>query len=76
MDTQFLDLLGHTGYVILFVGMMMVSRGQNLGWALRLIGELIWTWISFQVELYSGVIWGVAFMAIDLSALHRARRKS
>lgn len=73
-DVQQLDLLGHFGYILLFVGMTLISRGQNLGWALRLAGELIWTGISYQMELYSGVLWGVAFIAIDLSALHRSRK--
>lgn len=73
-DVQQLDLLGHIGYILLFVGMTMISRGQSLGWALRLAGELIWTGISYQMELYSGVLWGVAFIAIDLSALYRSRK--
>ena len=70
-----LDLLGHFGYILLFVGMTLISRGQNLGWALRLAGELIWTYFSFRLELSSGVLWGLAFIAVDLSALFYRSRK-
>ena len=75
-DVQQLDLLGHFGYILLFVGMTLLSRGQSLGWVLRLIGEIIWTYISYEMQLYSGVLWGLAFMAIDLSGIHRARSRT
>lgn len=73
---QILDLFGHVGYISLFVGLAMISRGRSIGWVLRLLGEIIWTYISYEVGLYSGVVWGIAFMVVDLSAIYRARSRA
>jgi hypothetical protein len=70
-----LDLIGHGGYAILAMGMALLATGRNIGWAFRLVGEIIWIWIGWELNLTSSVLWGVAFAALDAVGMVRHLRR-
>lgn len=67
------DLAGHVGYVFLFLGQLAIARGHRSGWALRFVGEAMWIAICWHLHLSSGVLWGAAFLCIDLMGVLRDR---
>tara|TARA_R110000824_G_scaffold238429_2_gene427226 strand:- start:9462 stop:9719 length:258 start_codon:yes stop_codon:yes gene_type:complete len=74
VDLQILDALGHLGYFLLAIGTLRISNGDLSGWGFRFIGGAAWVGISFKIGLTSGVIWGLAFMAVDLFGFVRGVR--
>lgn len=63
-----IDLLGHFGYILIFLGMIGIRYKNPYGWALRFLGELVWVSIGFQLGLTSIWIWGLVFMLVDFWA--------
>lgn len=61
----FPDLLGHTGYLCLMVGILLVARRNIWGWPLRALGEAIWIYVGVLTGLTSPVIWGFLFVAME-----------
>lgn len=57
-----LDLVGHIGYVSLFVGSQLLARHNKYGWLCRLLGELIWVVLGFILGLTSIWMWGIFFV--------------
>lgn len=67
-----LDLLGHLGYVLVFGGQLLISRGRPAGWGLRVAGDLLWICLGFPLGMLSISIWGTLFLVVDILALSRA----
>lgn len=61
-----IDLFGHIAYFLLFVGLIFLSFKKQIGWILRLTGELTWIILGFKLNLSSIVIWGIIFISIDI----------
>jgi hypothetical protein len=61
-----LDFSGHLFYASLFLGMLLLQAKDYRGWALRFIGEAGWIGIGFIIGYSSIVLWGFAFMAVDV----------
>jgi len=74
-DLRMLDLLGHLGYFCLALGLWKIAKDDSSGWAFRLLGEGVWVTISFQLGLWSGVLWGALFMVVDVFGIVSAMRK-
>ena len=60
------DYFGHWAYFFLFVGMLLLQAKDYRGWAFRFAGEVGWIAIGFVLGLSSVVLWGFAFMAVDV----------
>lgn len=60
------DFFGHFFYASLFLGMLLLSAKDYRGWAFRFAGEVGWIGIGLVMGMSSIVVWGVAFMAIDV----------
>ncbi len=73
-DLQILDMLGHLGYFCLALGLFKIAKDDGTGWAFRLLGEGVWVIISLQIGLWSGVIWGVLFMIVDIFGIMATAR--
>jgi hypothetical protein len=61
-----LDFSGHLFYASLFLGMLLLQAKDYRGWALRFIGEAGWIGIGFIIGYSSIILWGFAFMAVDV----------
>jgi len=59
------DLLGHLGYVVLIVGLILIGRKHPTGWLVRIVGELIWVALGISMGMTSIWIWGLIFTAIS-----------
>lgn len=64
------DVVGHIGYVLIGGGHLLLATGYSpeVGWPLRLAGELVWTGIGLHLRLSSVWAWGLGFAALDLWA--------
>jgi hypothetical protein len=60
-----LDGLGHLFYLLIFLGMVMISKKHEVGWLLRLAGETGWAVLGLYMGLTSIWIWAVPFIYID-----------
>jgi hypothetical protein len=60
------DFFGHWFYASLFLGMLLLSAKDYRGWAFRFAGEVGWIGIGLVIGMSSIVIWGFAFMAVDV----------
>ena len=65
-----IDILGHFGYALILAGMMLVSAKSPWGWALRLLGELVWLLIGVELGMSSMVLWGLVFAALDVRTFY------
>lgn len=70
-----IDALGHLGYVALLGGQLAISRRYAWGWALRVVGSLLWAGLGVAVGLTSIWIWSLAFVAVDLRGWLMWRRR-
>lgn len=66
LEMWVVDVLGHIGYLFLALGMLLLARRNVLGWACRAVGELIWLFIGFEMQMSSMWVWGVIFIAIEI----------
>jgi hypothetical protein len=66
LELWVVDVLGHIGYLFLALGMLLLARRNVLGWACRAVGELIWLFIGFEMQMSSMWVWGVIFIAIEI----------
>lgn len=60
-----IDAVGHLGYILLMVGILMVGRSMTAGWLLRFLGEVIWVVLGTIMGMTSIWIWGSVFAVID-----------
>ncbi len=63
------DHWGHVGYALLFLGQALVTQKMAAGFALRLVGELIWLVIGLRLRMTSIWIWGAAGLLIEVWGL-------
>lgn len=60
-----IDLFGHLFYFFILCGLVLLAKGNALGWALRLVGETGWAVLGIFLGLSSVYVWGFAFVIID-----------
>lgn len=63
------DILGHTFYFFIFLGMLSISRKEISGWWLRIAGNLGWIGLGLKLEMSSIYLWGLIFVFIDFVGL-------
>lgn len=63
------DHWGHVGYALLFLGQALVTQKMAAGFALRLVGEVIWLGIGLRLRMTSIWIWGAIGLVIELYGL-------
>ena len=61
-----LDFFGHVGYGFIALGLWQLTRKRRIGWLFRLIGEVIWVMIGWQMGMSSIYLWGLGFMLLDI----------
>ena len=59
------DLLGHLGYLFLFIGQALLVHQKRSGWVFRVLGELIWIGIGIYAHWTSIWFWGSLFLIIE-----------
>lgn len=69
-----IDLFGHAGYLLIALGMYLLSRKDKFGWICRFIGESIWVYLGVYLGMSSIYIWGAIFMGIDLAGYYNWRK--
>jgi len=74
MGVLMLDLMGHIFYLLIVVGMLLLSKKIRYGWILRFWGEFGWVMIGVSMGMSSIYIWGFIFMGIDLYGFLRWSR--
>jgi hypothetical protein len=60
------DILGHIGYLFLAAGMFLLARKNICGWLLRFVGETIWLYVGYLVEMSSIWSWGLLFLCMEI----------
>jgi hypothetical protein len=66
-----LDLLGYVGYSLLSFGMSKIANEDRSGWTYRALGDALWVGIFFNLGLTSGMVFGLAFLVVDLFAVFK-----
>ena len=65
MELSLTNLLGHVGYVLIAIGMLLLVHKVALGWLLRLSGEFIWAIVGFMMDMSSLWFWAIFFVCLD-----------
>ncbi len=60
-----IDLIGHIGYAVLVMGIILIGRRQTIGWLVRIVGEAIWIGVGVHIGMTSVWIWGIIFTMIS-----------
>jgi len=63
-----IDIAGHFGYFLIFIGLVMISMKERIGWIFRLLGELLWVAIGISIGMSALWVWGLVFIIVDLVA--------
>jgi len=66
-----IDLIGHVAYVLIFIGMILLTKKDWIGWVFRFFGEAMWVGIGLYLGMTSIWVWGLIFMGIDAYAITR-----
>ena len=66
IELNFIDGMGHVGYLYIALGMGLLSNRLKSGWVFRFIGEAIWVGLGITLGLSSIWIWGTIFCVIDI----------
>ena len=66
-----IDLLGHLGYLLLFIGQFLIAQHAIMGWPLRIMGELIWLYLGVKLKLSSIWFWGIIFVLVESYGLYQ-----
>ena len=66
-----LDLLGYVAYSLLSFGMFKIAKDDRSGWTYRALGDALWVGIFFNLGLTSGMVFGLAFLVVDLFAVFK-----
>jgi hypothetical protein len=66
------NVLGHIGYLFVVAGMLLLASEISLGWAPRLVGEVLWIIVGLRMRMNSISAWGALFVLIDIYGLWRA----
>ena len=69
------DVWGHIGYGLLFLGQFLISKNNSKGWALRTVGEVLWLIIGFYIGMSSVWIWGTLFLYVDIKGWYDWNKK-
>jgi len=59
------DVLGHIFYVSILTGTILLTKKNKWGWLFRVIGDIGWVIIGWQISMYSIVIWSSIFSIND-----------
>ena len=62
-----LDLIGHGGYALLALGVLLIGQQVIWGWPLYVAGDLVWLWLGWRLGMSSIWTWQGVFL---LTALH------
>ena len=68
-----LDLLGYVAYTLLSLGMFKIAKDDRSGWTYRALGDALWVGIFFNLGLTSGMVFGLAFLVVDLFAVFKTK---
>ncbi len=75
---RFEDRCGHVGYLLLVGGTLLVGglagdAGQvPIGWSMRVVGSIFWSWIGWRIKMRSVMYWSGAFACADALGLYRS----
>ncbi len=61
----YLDILGHIGYILIVVGMLLLARKRRPGWLFRVAGGAIWLYVGVMMSMSSIIRWSGVFLLID-----------
>lgn len=59
------DAVGHLGYALILIGLVLIGQGSKAGWIFRFIGGLTWVVIGFAIGMTSIWVWGLVFATLD-----------
>lgn len=65
------DVIGHIGYLFLFIGTRCLVSKKKYGWLFRVGGSLVWAALGVYLELTSIIIWSLIFAANDFMGWKR-----
>jgi hypothetical protein len=68
-----LDFIGHVGEVMLLWGTFRVARGHAEGFKWRLLGNILWCRLGWEIELTSVWFWCGVFVFVDGYGWWRAK---
>lgn len=59
------DIIGHVGYFILIVGLILIGNRKTIGWPIKMVGEIIWVFLGFWMGMTSIWMWGLVFTVVS-----------
>ncbi len=54
-----LDMLGHVGYGLIAIGMLLIAYDVSAGWLVTILGSSAWVFIGWRIRATSIYIWEV-----------------
>lgn len=69
-----IDVIAYVFYTIIFAGTLMLASKRRFGWVLRVIGDLGWAYIGYEIGLTSALVFGIIFAGNDALGWWRWRR--
>jgi hypothetical protein len=75
LDLATADILGHIGYAILTVGMILIAHKKLSGWAFRAAGETLWIFVGFAIGISSMWTWGIFFLGLEFYGYRTWKKK-
>ena len=76
MIPMWIDLLGHFGYLISALGLILLSRKNIWGWIFRLVGEAVWVVIGILLGMSAIWSWGLLFLSLDIYGFYSWRKEN
>lgn len=66
-----LDVIGHIGYLIIFIGLILLGYKKRSGWLFRFVGDTVVIYLGIVLHLTSIWMWGIVFGVIDLTNFYK-----
>ena len=61
---RFNDRVGHVGYAIIILGVLLIAHKVIWGWACYVVGDLIWMYLGWRMRMSSIYIWQAIFTVL------------
>jgi len=69
-DITFADAIGHLSYILILTGTLFIHNKNRIGWIFRLLGDIGWVWIGWNISFTSAMIWSSVFAVLEIRGFY------
>ncbi len=70
-----IDLFGHIAYIVLLVGVWLLSKQRVIGWVVHGTGTAMWLVLGILMDSSAIWVWSSVFVVMDVVGFYRWRTK-